>query len=190
MQASVAAYIPWQKVVLALSAAGGLIARRSELEQIDERFFLGGRSSLRGFVESALLAEDACVAERPANASPDWTPPERPAGCNEQIQTPRGVAPLTTGGNAYLLGKAELRLPLTADFSLGLFVDAGNLWALPPDLSSFAALSNLRIRYGLGAGLRFNTPVGPLAFDIGFNPEPNEAQGERLYVPHFSVGVF
>lgn len=189
-QASVAMYVPWRTLVLALSAGGGIIARRSELEQIDERFFLGGRGSLRGFVDSALIAEDACIDERPADADDNWTPPPPPDGCNEQIVTPEGVAPLTTGGNAFVLGKAELRMPLTPDFSFGIFVDVGNLWALPPDLSSFGALSKLRVRYGLGAGLRFNTPVGPLAFDVGFNPEPNEAQGERLYVPHFSVGVF
>ena len=44
------------------------------------------------------------------------------------------------------------------------------------------------LRYALGAGLRIGTPIGPLAFDYGFNliRRPWEDVGAF----HFSIGLF
>jgi outer membrane translocation and assembly module TamA len=61
----------------------------------------------------------------------------------------------------------------------GPFIDAGNLLV---DQFSFGAL-----RYGVGVGFHYQSPVGPVNFDLGFkvDPKPNE-EPWRFY---FSIGV-
>ena len=39
---------------------------------------------------------------------------------------------------------------------------------------------------GVGWGVRYSTPVGPLRLDMGFNPD--RASGEDLFVIHFALG--
>jgi outer membrane translocation and assembly module TamA len=64
-----------------------------------------------------------------------------------------------------------------------LFVDSGNLWR------DIANVDPTVLRYTAGSGLRFVTPVGPLAFDYGVKLD------RRFYETdvgafHFSVGLF
>jgi outer membrane protein insertion porin family len=69
-----------------------------------------------------------------------------------------------------------------------LFADAGNVWA---DRSS---LSFSDLRYDVGPGLRYQTPVGPIRFDLGYqlNPIPgllvNGTPQARRWRLHFSIG--
>ncbi len=77
--------------------------------------------------------------------------------------------------------RAELRIPLTDLLQLGIFLDAGNLWYEQENV-------NFNLRYALGAGLRLNTPIGPLALDYGFNMSPREEEDPGAL--HFSVGLF
>jgi outer membrane translocation and assembly module TamA len=50
------------------------------------------------------------------------------------------------------------------------------------------------LRYAVGPGLRYQTPIGPLRFDVGYqlNPEPgllvNGSPQPRRWRVHFSVG--
>jgi outer membrane protein assembly complex protein YaeT len=103
------------------------------------------------------------------------------------------VSPLTEEGNpiggaTLVESSAELRIPVWRNFSAVAFVDAGNVWTNPWDFN----LGNLR--YDYGPGLRYNTPVGPLRFDIGF--QGNRIPGllidgkpeERHFRLHFSIG--
>ncbi len=55
-----------------------------------------------------------------------------------------------------------------------LFLDGGNVWTNPWDFN----LNDLR--YDVGPGLRYNTPIGPVRLDVGcqLNPIPGSA-GER-----------
>ncbi len=69
-----------------------------------------------------------------------------------------------------------------------LFLDGGNVWTNPWDFN----LNDLR--YDIGPGLRYNTPVGPVRLDVGWqlNPIPGllvngEPQTRALRV-HFSIG--
>jgi outer membrane protein insertion porin family len=39
----------------------------------------------------------------------------------------------------------------------------------------------------VGVGLRWILPIGPVRFDLGVNPDPEE--GEDTYVLHFSLGT-
>jgi outer membrane protein assembly factor BamA len=91
---------------------------------------------------------------------------------------------ITPGGEAFALAKAQLRLPVRGAVVAGLFGDVGNLWVVPRN----AALTVLR--YNVGAGLRFATPIGPAALDVGFNVEPDTRLAERRWAPHFSIGLF
>jgi outer membrane protein assembly factor BamA len=56
------------------------------------------------------------------------------------------------------------------------------------------------MRYAVGSGLRVGTPIGPLAFDYGFNVDrvldawvpsrENQRFWEDIGAFHFSIGVF
>jgi outer membrane protein insertion porin family len=178
VEATLNGYIPIRSATLALSLRGGTNITLRGREPIDERFFLGGRSTLRGFPDGGvLIPEDACVV--------DAASPTAPAGCRQIIRRSGSNLPLTTGGNVMLLGRGEMRIPLTESLSIGLFVDVGNLWMQAP------VTANLRFRVCPGAGLRYITPVGPLALDVGINTEPRPGRGEPSRPqPHFTVGVF
>jgi outer membrane translocation and assembly module TamA len=65
-----------------------------------------------------------------------------------------------------------------------LFVDIGNLWMDPKNFDL------MKIRKAAGFGLRFITPIGPIALDFGFNLSPDPAYEEQLWTVHFNVGVF
>jgi outer membrane protein assembly complex protein YaeT len=95
---------------------------------------------------------------------------------------------LPIGGDSMLAFSEELRATLRGNLGAVLFLDAGNVWA-----DSFAF--DLRdLRYAIGPGLRYQTPVGPIRFDFGYqlNPTPdlivNGSPNGRRYRLHFSIG--
>ena len=103
------------------------------------------------------------------------------------------VAPLSgaghpIGGATFMNASAEVRVPIWNSLGAVLFVDAGNVWSAPWDFK----LSDLR--YDVGPGLRYQTPIGPLRVDLGYqlNPIPGlQVKGEpepRRFRFHFSVG--
>lgn len=168
-------YVPLWGAVLALSARGGTIHIARSKVPIDERFFMGGRDSLRGFVEGTLIPQDACIVENDSNLPPR---------CAEGIPTDPGEAPVSLGGNSFALLKFELRLPVQDNLSFDLFADVGNLWV---DLSR---TSKLAVRVGTGVGLRYATPVGAMTLDFGLNPSRRAINGEAPWQVHFSIGSF
>jgi outer membrane protein assembly complex protein YaeT len=84
------------------------------------------------------------------------------------------------GGSSLLEGSLELRFPLTDSFSGALFVDFGNVWSTPFTYH----LDDLR--YAVGPGVRYLTPIGPLRFDIGFVIDRRE--GENFSRFDVSIG--
>lgn len=79
------------------------------------------------------------------------------------------------GGNFYTVFNAEYEVPLgfVDGLSLVPFADAGNL------IYDESEVSLDDMRYAVGLGLRYETPIGPLRAEYGHNPDrrPGEPQG-------------
>ena len=102
------------------------------------------------------------------------------------------VSPLSDGfpigGLSMVEGSSEVRLPLAGKFGAVAFFDFGNVWRESKNLD-FGDL-----RYAVGPGIRYQTPIGPARLDIGYQLNPidellinGEPQKRRIRV-HFSVG--
>ena len=105
------------------------------------------------------------------------------------------MAPLTDrglpiGGTKFSNFSAELRAPIWGQLTGVAFLDGGIVWA---DRSS-AVRNDTGWRYDVGPGLRYQTPVGPIRVDFGYqlNPIPgllvNGKPQERRFRFHFSIG--
>lgn len=178
-------YLPLsQRTVLALSLRGGRIVPLAgdSVTPPVKRFFLGGSTSMRGFNEDQLIAEDRRAQYREQVAACQVLAVKE--GCTTAAATVAAGRQIPSeGGEFYGLAKAEVRFPGFSVFDFGLFFEAGNLWlAMPTDFS--------RLRTVLGAGVRYNTPIGPLAFDLGWNLNPDRVINEPYVVLHFNIGVF
>jgi outer membrane protein insertion porin family len=169
---------PWKKWVLAyriklgqITAVGrspvsGGAADTLLLSRIpwEERFRIGGGSSVRGYREGLIGRLDN-----------------------------RG---LPIGGMTLLLSNVELRFPLFWIVQLGAFLDMGNVWADPAELS-FTRFTHgfykrtydpKNVAYGAGGGIRFMTPVGPFRIDYGFKLGSTRAPGEGAGEFHVALG--
>lgn len=64
------------------------------------------------------------------------------------------------GGISYVLFNSEVRQHVTKDLAIVGFVDGGMVYEdVKPDFSE-------KMAFGAGVGLRYNTPIGPVRFDI------------------------
>ena len=136
---------------------------RSDEVPIENRYFLGGANSVRGYGESSL---------GPLDAQGD------PAGgtvmmlANVELRFPMPF-----------IGKWN--------FSGAVFLDSGNVWEDFSDIQSsdFEFVTPIDetteddYRYGSGVGIRYNTPIGPIRVDWGFPLKPDgDNAGGRLYL--------
>jgi outer membrane protein assembly factor BamA len=124
------------------------------------RFFRGGDASVRSFWYQQL------------GPKADDDPGKRPVG-----------------GEAYLQFNIEARIPLFRFTAMALFFEGGSLkrnsaWWLHFGDREISKLD--RFRYAVGAGIRANTPIGPLRLDFGYKPW--NLPGEDTWALHFSVG--
>ncbi len=104
-QGNVTGYIPIWRFVLALSARGGIIGNIGQAIPIDERFFLGGRDTLRGYVERTLMPQDVCVVVGDT--------PSTQKHCRGTVTRTPGLPPISPGGETFILFKTELRIPVS-----------------------------------------------------------------------------
>jgi outer membrane protein insertion porin family len=141
---------------------------------IRERFFLGGRTTVRGFGENTI---------GPKGSSTDAE------GNAVQVTDPTAVAaddPL--GGDLVVNLNAELRFPLAFGFGGVVFADGGGVYLQHcGDHPEQCGVSIHDFRRSAGLGLRYLTPVGPISLEYGFKLDrrPAESVGEV----HFSVGT-
>jgi outer membrane protein assembly complex protein YaeT len=102
--------------------------------------------------------------------------------------SPLSSSGLPIGGDSMFSMSEELRAALRGNLGAVLFFDAGNVWARSGGIS-FGDL-----RYAVGPGLRYATPIGPLRVDLGWqlNPIPgllvNGHEQTRRWRIHFSIG--
>jgi outer membrane protein assembly factor BamA len=95
---------------------------------------------------------------------------------------------LPIGGHSMFEGSSEIRVPLSGKLGAVAFADYGNVWPGSMDFD-FADL-----RVSVGPGLRYNTPIGPVRVDFGYQLTPIEGlrvDGEpeqRRWRVHFSIG--
>ncbi len=136
-------------LVFAVSFRGGAAYGFGSTQELPliERFFLGGRTTVRGYSQDTL--------------------------------GPKGADGNPTGGNMFSLVNGEFRISVGKGFGIVTFVDSGNVWTL-------AENTDTSMKYTVGAGLRYSTPVGPVRIDYGYklNREEGESSGEI----HFSLG--
>ena len=143
-------YAPLHKrIVYAFSISGGAAFSFEQAQELPliERYFLGGRTTVRGYEQDTL--------------------------------GPKGQDDLPTGGNMFGLVNNELRFAIGKGFGLVTFIDGGNVWQTSGEI-------NEDLRYTAGAGLRYETPVGPIRVDYGHKISRRE--GESAGEVHFSFG--
>jgi outer membrane protein insertion porin family len=129
---------------------------RSAEVPVENRYFLGGANSVRGYDEASLGP-----------------------------RTTEGAESSVDGGQFLLLANLEFRYPLPLlgrwNFGGAFFVDGGNVWEQVSDVtaSDFRTRSDVAetevddFRYGVGVGIRYHTPVGPIRVDYGYPLKPD-----------------
>ncbi|HWG58965.1 MAG TPA: POTRA domain-containing protein [Candidatus Acidoferrales bacterium] len=115
---------------------------------LSERLFSGGADSLRGFpINGAGPQRPVSVCGNPAD----------PSTCT--------LISVPVGGDMLFIINSEGRFPIPIKSGLGgvLFYDGGNVYKnvnLPQLVDNYTNT--------LGVGLRYDTPVGPVRFDVGY----------------------
>lgn len=94
---------------------------------------------------------------------------------------------IIVGGSKTWVNNFELEMPLIrqAGIKAVVFFDAGNAFGDPWEQGPFNPLA---LRSAYGAGLRWQSPIGPLRFEYGIPINPRE--DERRSVFDFSIGSF
>lgn len=134
----------------------GLLSNETGFIPPQKRFYAGGPTTVRGFRRNE-LGPTVYVA-RPRTVKGD--------------SVVYDTVSSATGGTRTVLGTVELTTPspfLSQTLRLAVFVDGGQVWA-PAD----TLLPRPGLRFTPGAGVRAATPVGPIRFDVAFNPYPRE----------------
>jgi outer membrane protein assembly factor BamA len=188
LQARLSGYLPLGRgtVLAAAARAGRVVATTgSSVTIAPKRFFLGGADTIRGFSEEAMIPQDLRTELAARRAACALLGGGDACGAdNDAKALYAGDRIASVGGQAFLLGKVELRQALPFGLELGLFLDAGNVWFDPRKVRLY------ELRPSAGFGLRAVTPVGPLVFDFGFNLKPDRNLNESTFAPHFTIGLF
>lgn len=159
---------------LALRANGSsLMSRDNEKIPASLLFYLGGTNSVRGWGRWELG-------------------PKRPS-FDEQGDFDRYIP---IGGRYMFSFNTEVRQELNFIYrgvGIAAFMDGGQLWRNEDEIS----LDDLR--YGMGIGLRYNSPIGPIRLDFAHKMNPTDQDlgiyngvnygGKRArWVIHFNIG--
>ena len=88
------------------------------------------------------------------------------------------------GGNSEVLGTVEYQIPLFFGIKAAVFYDVGQVWG--PDIAQGTKIDISDLRHGVGAGLRWNSPFGPIRVDYGIKLD--QKKGESFGNFNFSAG--
>jgi outer membrane protein assembly factor BamA len=145
----------------------------------DRLFFMGGFDSMRGWLQDTFIPQEYA---------------DQIAGGNLKCDQSTCQVPLR-GGNLMVNPRFELRFPVRAPFDAAIFSDFGNLWYNPDYIFAAHVATTDRppprisMRADVGAGVRVETPVGPLVFDYGINVTRRSSY-EDFGAFHFAIGLF
>ena len=92
------------------------------------------------------------------------------------------------GGEGIFLFSTELRIPIYENFGTSLFFDTGQII---PIVRRFSDYRIDHLKYAVGFSLWYNTPIGPIGLDIGFNPDRETTPSgdkEALFAWYLAVG--
>lgn len=158
----------WRTVFAFRGHLGYIMEVAGEEIPIDERYFLGGLSSVRGFKSRQL-------GPRVRNATTVYDP-----ATGTFVETGSNYEYI--GGNKAAYFNFEYQFPLVREAGIKgvLFYDAGNAWEEDRDFFS-------DMRHSAGAGIRWFSPLGPLRLEWGYNLKPRD--GERRSDLEFSIGT-
>ena len=153
----------WKFVFSAHGRLGYVQEIGNEPIPIDERYYLGGLNSLRGFETREVGPRIKTVV-------------------SDSSGNPIASGYEYTGGTKVGYGNLEITFPLIEEsgFKGVIFYDAGNTWAEDQDYFS-------DVRHSAGFGLRWMSPLGPLRLEWGKNLDQRE--GEASSDLQFSIGT-
>lgn len=152
------------------------------------RFYAGGAMSVRGYGENQLgprvltISPDSLRAPTASDPTVLRCPPNVPIQqCNPNLPDLKNsyFIPRPTGGTSLVEGSVEVRFPTgvrhldAAVFVDGAIVGNSALQAFS-DLRSIADFARGTSAIAPGAGIRYNSPVGPIRVDLGYNPKLTE----------------
>jgi outer membrane protein insertion porin family len=145
---------------------------------LDERFFLGGLNTIRGFQNREVGPREPTeypLIDENGNYVTDES--------GNIVREPSTTNFDYIGGEKVAYANLELIFPLLKEAKLkGLvFFDIGNTW--DEDEEYFSDM-----RYSVGAGIRWQSPLGPLRLEWGYNLDPYEYEDDSVF--DFSIGKF
>ena len=107
---------------------------------------------------------------------------------------PRDSRDDPVGGNVRLLGRAELRFPLSLEdeagnLRLSTFIDGGQVWDTErANVDEYGDINTSDVRYSAGVGLVYYSPIGPLTTSVA---RPlNDEEGDDTQFFQFTIGAF
>jgi outer membrane protein insertion porin family len=176
----------WGPIIFRTNIEGGLvISRAPQGVPIYERYFIGGINTIRGFRLFSLGPQVNVLAQREPSAF---------------------LAPFNVGGNLQLILNTEIEFPILAAVNIRgvVFFDAGNAYNLEqglycPSKESLRSIPEVfnpcnqyptftNLRYSVGFGFRWFSPIGPLRFEWGI--PLNRQTNEDSIVFEFTIGNF
>jgi len=162
-------FSPYRVIVFALSARGGIAKEfgDSTLVPLGERFYLGGISTNRGYRQ-----DEVGVLHVVKDSSGNYIV------ASDSTLSATGDP---IGGNVMLLTNVETRIALPAHLGLVFFLDGGNVWTTP------GTVNLTEMKFSVGAGIRYNTPVGPLRLDWGYKLRPIDVRYANTVDPNINV---
>jgi outer membrane protein insertion porin family/translocation and assembly module TamA len=179
------ARLGWVRPLESTSGAAGISDTLGGILHPRKRFYAGGSQSVRGYGENQLGPRILTVpASRLATISgcdstagflgcnpnglrpPD---PTQPGATGERLPD-RDFTPRALGGTTLIEGSVEYRFPVWKQLDGAVFVDGAVVGE-----SSLADATKGTGAITPGFGVRYQSPVGPIRVDVGFNPHLAEA---------------